>query len=127
MRGVTVCAEANFAARKAVHELQHRVSARLPSPPDAQRSLANIDVTRAIATVPIATVDARSTDEAIQAGSDCFHGVTGFNQDPHLEHVSGFAVVGSFGEAGGDNHAHGVFVDNEAVQRTPPTRNSATQ
>ena len=30
-------------------------------------------------------------------------------------------------EAGGDGHAVGVFVEDEAVQRTPPTRNSATQ
>ena len=77
--GVTVGTEANFAACKSVHELKHRISARLPSPPDAQRSLANIDVTRTIATVTVAPMDARSTDEAIQAGSDRFHGVTGFN------------------------------------------------
>ena len=79
MYGIAICAEANTAAREAVHVLERGISARLPSPPNIRGGLANIDVTRAIATVTVATMDARSTDEAIQARSDCFHGVAGFN------------------------------------------------
>ena len=44
-----------------------------------------------------------------------------------MEHVSGFTIVGSFGEAGGDGHTVLILVEDEAVQRTPPTMNSATQ
>jgi hypothetical protein len=46
MRGVAVCAEADFAAREDVHELQHRVSARFPCLPNAKGSLSFVDVTR---------------------------------------------------------------------------------
>ena len=127
MRGIAVGTETNTAARKSVHELQHRVSARFPCSPDSKGRLANIDVTRTIATGSIATVDAGTTDQTIQAGSDCFHGVAGFDEYPHLDHVTRLSIVGGFGEARGDDHPLGVFVENEAVQRTPPTRNSATQ
>ena len=76
---ITVGTEANTAACKSVHELKCGIFARFPSSPDTERSLANIDVTRAIAAVTVATVDARSTDEAIQALFDGGHRVTGFN------------------------------------------------
>ena len=119
--GVTVGSEADFAARKSVHELKHRISARLPSPPDAQRSLANIDVTRTIATVTVAPMDARSTDEAIQAGSDCFHRIHRFDEYPNLDHVAGFPIVRRGFKTRGDYHPVGVFMENESVQREPPS------
>jgi hypothetical protein len=126
MRGVAVCSEADASAREAVHVLQHRVSARFPSPPDTERSLANIDVTRAIASVTVAPMDARSTDEAIQALFDGFHGIHRFDQNPHLDHVTGFPVVAGGFKARGDDHTVGVFVKEKSVQRIPPTMNSAT-
>ena len=131
MRGISVCSEANFAARKAVHVLERGIIARFPSLPNAKRSLSFVDVTGAFNAMFsvnfVATVDAVAANQTIQAGSDCFHRIHGFAQNPDLDHVSGFPIVGSFGEARGDNHTHGVFMKEKAVQRTPPTRNSATQ
>ena len=127
MGGVTVCAEANTAAGETVHELKCGIVSGFPCPPNTQGCLANIDVTRAIGSVSIATVDARSTDEAIQALFDCFHRIHRFDQNPDLDHVARFSVVGRGGEAGGDDHPLGIFVKDVAVQRAPPTRSSATQ
>ena len=127
MRGVAVGSEADFAACESVHKLKGGIVARFPSPPNAQGCLANIDVTRAIASGSIATVDAVSTDEAIQALFDGFHRIHGFDQNPDLEHVARFPVVGGMREAGGDGHPVLVLVEDVAVQREPPTRSSATQ
>lgn len=44
MRWIAVCAETDFPAREAIHELEGRVSARLPRSPDTQWSLASVDV-----------------------------------------------------------------------------------
>ena len=68
-----------------------------------------------------------AADNPIQAGSNRGHGVFRFAENPHLNHVSRFPVIAGGFEAGGDDHAGVVFVENEAVQSKPPTRNSATQ
>ena len=125
--GIAVCAEADFAARKAVHELQHRISARFPCPPDAQWGLASVDVTRTIGSGSIATVDAVAANQTIQALFDGFHRIHGFAQNPDLNHVTGFPVVARVSETRGDDDTVGVFVENKAVHSTPPTLNSATQ
>jgi hypothetical protein len=64
-------------------------------------------------------VDAIAANETIETRADCFHGINGFDQDPHLDHVAGFPVVAGGGEAGCDYDTGGVFVENEAVQREP--------
>ena len=79
MGGVTVCAETDFATREAVHVLECGIIARFPRPPNAQGGLARVDVATPPAAVTVAAMDARSTDEAIQACLDGFHGVTGFD------------------------------------------------
>jgi hypothetical protein len=52
---------------------------------------------------------------------DRFHGINGFHQNPDLDHIARFPVVGCFGEAGGDDDTVLVFVDYEAVHREPPS------
>ena len=68
-----------------------------------------------------------AADNAVKSGSDGGHRVFRFAQDPDLNHVTGFPVVGRMSKARGDYYAHGVFMKNESVQREPPTINSATQ
>ena len=124
---ITVCAETHLAAREAVHVLKGGIIARLPCSPDTERSLANVDIAGTIASVSIAAMDAVSTDEAIQARFDRFHGVTGFNQNPHLEHVAGFSIVAGGLKARCNDDPQGVLMKEKAVQREPPTINSAKQ
>jgi hypothetical protein len=61
-----------------------------------------------------------AANQSIEAFLNCADGVAGFDQNPHLDHVSRFPVVRSFGEAGRDDHTMGVFVENEAVHWAPP-------
>ena len=88
MRGVTVCAEANFAASETLEGTEWGIVARLPRIPDLKRSLSFIDVTRALHTKAavnfVATVSAISADNAIQAGFDRGHGIFSFAENPHL-------------------------------------------
>lgn len=128
---VTVGAETDFAARKAVHKLKCGISARFPSFPDSQRRLSFINVTRPFHTVFsvffVATVSAITADNAVKSGANRGNRVFSFAENPDLDHVAGFPIVGSFGEAGGDHDTDVILVENKAVQRTPPTRSSATQ
>jgi hypothetical protein len=66
-----------------------------------------------------------AANQSIEAFLNCADGVAGFDQNPHLDHVSRFPVVRSFGEAGRDDHTMGVFVENEAVHWAPPIKASA--
>jgi hypothetical protein len=53
---------------------------------------------------------------------DRLHGINGFDQNPDLDHIAGFPVVGFSGEAGGDDHAMRVFVKDKSVaHREPPS------
>ena len=60
--GVAVGSEADFATGEAIHELEGRISARLPRPPDAKGSLADVDIAGTLFPGPVASMDARSTD-----------------------------------------------------------------
>jgi hypothetical protein len=52
---------------------------------------------------------------------DRFDGINGFDQNPDLNHISGFPVIGLGGEARGDDNPLGVFVNYKAVgHRIPP-------
>ena len=131
MRGIAVGSESDFAACEAVHVLERGIIARFPSLPNAKRSLSFVDVTGAFNAMFsvnfVATVDAVAANQTIQARSDCGHGIFRFAEYPNLEHVTGFPVFRGGFEARGDDDADGVFMKEKAVQRTPPTRNSATQ
>lgn len=98
MRGVTVGSEADFAACESVHVLECGISARFPSFPDSQRRLSFINVTRPFhteATVNlVATVSAITADNAVKSGTYRFHGIFRFAENPDLDHVTGFPVVG---------------------------------
>ena len=75
----------------------------------------------------MATVSAIAADEAVKARADGGNGVLRFAENPNLDHVTGFPVVARGFKAGGDDDAVGVLVENESVQRAPPTMSSATQ
>jgi len=127
MSRITVCAESDFPSGESFKGTQGRVSARLPSPPDAQGGLANIDVAGTIGPVTVATVDTVTANQTIKARADCFGRGNRFNEYPHLDHIAGFPVVGGVIEAGGDDDPQGVLVEDETIHREPPTKNSATQ
>ena len=131
MSGIAVCAETDFPTGETLEGSERRIFSGFPRIPDLKRSLPLIDVTSALNPVTpvnfMTTVATISTDEAIQAGSDCGHRIFRFTQNPHLEHVARFPVVGRGFKTSRDDHPLGVLVENVAVQRTPPTRNSATQ
>lgn len=128
MDGVAVCAETDFPSGESLETTQGRIIAGFPCPVNPLWCLANIDVAGTIASVTVAPVDARSTDEAIKARFNRFGGGNSFNQDPDLDHVAGFPVVAGGGKPGGDDDPVLVFMKEKAVaQREPPTRNSATQ
>ena len=66
-------------------------------------------------------MDAISTDQAVKAGSDCGNGVLRFAENPDLDHVSGFTIVGRSGEARRDHDTVLIIVDDVAVaHREPP-------
>ena len=73
------------------------------------------------------TVAAIAANDAIKSGFNRGHGIFRFAQNPDLDHIARFTVVAGGFEARGDDYAGVILVDNEAVQRTPPTRSSATQ
>jgi len=58
MGGVTVCAEADFAAREDVHKLERGIFTRTPRTPNAKGSLPDVDVARTPASGSVAPVDA---------------------------------------------------------------------
>jgi len=89
--------------------------------------LASVDVTTPIPTVTVAPVNAVAADKPIKARADRFGGGNGFNQDPNLDHVARFPIVRGVIEAGGDDNAQGVLMEDETVQREPPTSNCAKQ
>jgi hypothetical protein len=60
-------------------------------------------------------MDAISTDQTVKAGSDRGHGVNGFDQDPHLYHVSGFPVVAGGLKPGGDYDPGVIFMEEKSV------------
>lgn len=126
MGGVPVRSEADFASNEALETTQQGVSARFPCPPDSQRSLSGIDVACPLNPVFsvffVSTVAAIAADDAIKSGSDCFHGVHGFDQDPNLDHVSGLSIVRRSFEARRDDDPLGVFVDDITVAHREPPR-----
>ena len=75
----------------------------------------------------MATVSAITADNAVKSGANRGNRVFSFAENPHLDHVARFPIVRRVGKARGDDHAVLIFVDNKAVQRTPPTMNSAKQ
>jgi hypothetical protein len=127
MSRVTVGAEADFATNERLEGAQGRVVARTPSFPNTLWSLASVDVATAPAAVPVAPMDAVTANQTIQARPNRFRGGNGFNQDPNLNHVTGFPVVRRGFKAGGDDNAGMILVKEEAVQREPPMMSSATQ
>jgi hypothetical protein len=74
--------------------------------------------------VPVASVDAIAANEPIETRFDCGNRINGFDQNPDLNHVAGFTVVGLGGEAGGDNDSGLILVDYKAVQREPPLKSA---
>jgi hypothetical protein len=69
-----------------------------------------------------------AANNPVQAGSNRGNRIFRFAENPHLDHVSGFPVIGGGGEAGRDDHTVGVLVENEAVAHSePPTINCAKQ
>jgi len=46
---------------------------------------------------------------------DRFHGIHKLHKDPDLDHIAGFPIVGSFGEASRDDHSVLILVDYESV------------
>ena len=130
MGRVTVCAEANTSASETFKGTEGRIVAGFPRIPYLKRRLPLVHVTRAVNPVPpvnfMTTVSAVSTDQTIQAGSDRFHRILGFNEYPNLNHVARFPVIRRVGKTRRDNDSFGVFMENEAIHNTPPTMNSAT-
>ena len=128
---IAVGSKANFATGETLEGSQAGIVSRLPRIPDLKRSLPLIDVTGAFHTVTavffVATVSAIAADNAVQAGFDRGHRVTGFNQNPHLEHVAGFSIVAGGLKARCNDDPQGVLMKEKAVQREPPTINSAKQ
>ncbi len=125
MSRVPVCAETDFPTYEAIHELQGGVSARFPSFPDAKRGLSFINVTRPFHPVfsvnLVATVSAITADDAVKSGSNRGDGVNGFAEDPHLDHVTGFSIVGGFGKARRDYDTVLIFVEDKSIaHREPP-------
>ena len=128
---IAVCAEAHFATGETLETTQGGIVTGLPRIPNLQRGLPLIHVTRAVNPVPpvyfVATMSAVSTDNAVKAGFDGFHGIFRFAENPHLEHVARFPVVRGMGKAGGDDHTGMILMKEKSVQREPPTINSAKQ
>jgi hypothetical protein len=127
MRGVTVCAEANFPSGETLETTQQRVVSGFPWLPDLQRSLTGIYVAcpfHTVFTVNFMTpMDAIAADQTIKARTDRFGRGNGFDQNPHLDHVARFPVVGGGFETSGDDHAQGVFMKDKSVaHREPPIK-----
>jgi len=61
-----------------------------------------------------------AANNPVQAGSNRGHGVFRFAENPHLDHVSGFPVIGGGLETGCDDHAIAIFVENKSVHSRPP-------
>jgi hypothetical protein len=124
--GVAVRAEADFAAREAIHELKGGVSARFPRFPNAKRCLSFVDVAcpfNAVFSVDfVATMPAVSANDAVKSGSDSGNGILRFAENPNLDHVAGLSIVGRFIESGRDNDPLGVFMKDKSVaHREPPS------
>jgi hypothetical protein len=124
MRGVPVRSEANTSASENLEAAQGRVSARFPRFPDSLRSLAGIYVACPFHTEAtvffVPAMDAIATNQTVKARSNCFRGGNGFDQNPNLDHVARFPVVGRGFKSGRDNDPLRVFMKDESVQREPP-------
>jgi hypothetical protein len=101
------------------------IVARTPRTPNPLGSLSGVYVAgpfNAVTTVFfVPTMDARSADKPVKAGSDCFCGTHRAHEYPNLNHVSGFPVIAGVIEARGDNDSLRVFMKDEAVvHRRPP-------
>ena len=127
MRGVAVGAETDFATGENGNRGQGKVGARLPCAIDAKGSLAYVDVAGTTGSVAVAAVDAGSADQTVQALLDRLDGVHGTDKDPYLDHRARFPIVGVGLEAGGDDNAQGILVEDEAVQRAPPIQRDCSQ
>jgi hypothetical protein len=68
----------------------------------------------------VAAMAAIAANDSVKSGSDRGHGVLRFAENPDLDHVARFPVVGGFGEASGDHDPVVILVKYEAVQREPP-------
>ena len=97
-----------------------QIRARFPRFPNTERSVIRDDITRTGSPAPVAPVATVSADESVQTGFDRFNGVAGFDQNPDLDHVPGFTVVGRGRESRRDDDPMGVFVQDKSVHRTPP-------
>jgi hypothetical protein len=122
MDGVTVGSEADFATNERFKGTQQRVVSGFPCPPDTLRGLTSVDITRTIGPVPVASVNAGSTDKTIKAGTYRFCGGNGFNEYPDLDHVACLSIVAGGGESRGNDHAVLVFMKEEAVAHREPPR-----
>lgn len=124
MGWVTIGSETDFPTGETIHELQGGVSSRFPCLPNAKRGLSFVDVTRpfhAEATVNfVATVSAIAANQTVKSGSNRGHRIFGFAENPNLDHVARFPIVGGFGKARRDYDTVLILVDDVAVHRIPP-------
>ena len=131
MSRIAIGPETDFPTNETFETTQGRIVARLPRIPDLKRRLSLIHVASPFHSVfsvnLMTTVSAIAADNAVKTGLDGGHRVFRFAEDPHLEHVAGFPVVGCMGEARGDGHPGVILMEDESVQREPPTINSAKQ
>lgn len=104
MGRIAICSESDFPSCEAIHPLQGWVAARTPSLPNAKRGLMLIKVARPFNAVLsvffVAAMAAIAADDSVKAGSNRGNGIFGFAENPNLNHVAGFAVVGGFIESG---------------------------
>ena len=128
---IAICAETDFPTGETLETTQGRIVSGFPRIINLQWSLSLVDITSPFHTEAtvffVATVSAIAADNAVQAGFDRGHRVTGFNQNPHLEHVAGFSIVAGGLKARCNDDPQGVLMKEKAVQREPPTINSAKQ
>jgi hypothetical protein len=55
--------------------------------------LAYVDVAGTTGAVAVASVDAGTANQTVEALFDRFHGINGFDQNPNLNHVARLPVV----------------------------------
>lgn len=121
MRRIPVGSETDPSARENGNGGQGKVCARFPSPPNPKRGLACVDVARTARSGPVATVGAVAADEPVETFLDCADRIHCADQNPDLNHRAGLPVVRWGVESGRDDHSLGVFVEDEAIQRLPPS------
>ena len=92
MARVTVCAETDGPSGEDVDVCQRRIFTTSPCSPYCQWSVFDSDIAYPFDSAGMPTVRAMSANEMIQSGFDCVDWVYRFDQDPDLDHVSGFCV-----------------------------------